>query len=55
MKCQTARGALFATREQAKAEIFEYLDVFDNRVRRQSSLGLVSPVEFERTHNQTHR
>jgi putative transposase len=46
---------VFATREHARAEIFEYLEVFYNRVRRHSSLGLVSPDEFERTHNPTHR
>ncbi len=34
-----------------QARIFEYVEVFDNRVRRHSSLGLVSPAEFERTHN----
>jgi transposase InsO family protein len=26
-----------------------------NRVRRHSSLGFLSPVEYERAHNQTHR
>jgi putative transposase len=46
---------VFATRDQARAEIFEYLEVFYNRVRRHSSLGLVSPDEFERTHNPTDR
>jgi putative transposase len=46
---------VFATREHARAEIFEYLEVFYNRVRRHSSLGLVSPDEFERAYNQTHR
>jgi putative transposase len=55
LKCEVAPGEMFATREQARAELFEYLEVFYNRVRRHSSLGFVSPVEFERTHNQTHR
>jgi transposase InsO family protein len=45
----------FATREEARAAIFEYVETFYNRVRRHSSLGYVSPVEFERAHNQTHR
>ena len=55
LKCEVAPGELFATRAQAGAEIFEYLEVFYNRVRRHSSLGFVSPVEFERAHNQAHR
>ena len=45
----------YATREQATASIFEYIETFYNRVRRHSSLGYVAPAEFERTHNQTHR
>ena len=45
----------YATREQATASIFEYIEAFYNRVRRHSSLGYVAPAEFERTHNQTHR
>lgn len=55
LKCEVAAGETFATRDQARAELFEYLEVFYNRVRRHSSLGFVSPVEFERTYNQTHR
>ena len=45
----------YATREQATASIFEYIESFDNRVRRHSSLGYVAPAEYERAHNQTHR
>ena len=45
----------YATRAEAKASIFEYIEAFYNRVRRHSSLGYVAPEEYERTHNQTHR
>lgn len=55
LKCEVAPGEMFATRDQARAEIFEYLEVFYNRVRLHSSLGFLSPEEFERTYNQKHR
>ena len=51
LKCEIAPSGMFDTREQAKAEIFEYVEVFYNRVRRHSSLGFLSPLEFERTYN----
>jgi transposase InsO family protein len=38
----------YATREQAKASIFEYIEVFYNRQRRHSTLGYVSPAEYEK-------
>jgi transposase InsO family protein len=55
LKCELAADGMFATRDQARAVLFEYLEVFYNRVRRHSSLGFVSPAEYERAHNQTHR
>jgi putative transposase len=55
LKCEIEPDEMFATRDQARAVIFEYLEVFYNRVRLHSSLGFVSPVEFERTYNQKHR
>jgi transposase InsO family protein len=45
----------YATRDEAKASIFEYIEAFYNRVRRHSALGYVAPDEYERAHNQTHR
>lgn len=39
----------FATREEARASIFEYLEVFYNRQRLHSSLGYQSPEAFEAT------
>ncbi len=35
------------TIEAAKASLFEYIEVFYNRIRRHSSLGYVAPEEFE--------
>ena len=40
----------FASREQARAMIFDYLEGFYNTRRLHSSLGYLSPVEFERRH-----
>ena len=37
----------YATREQAKQSIFEYIEVFYNRKRLHSSLGYQSPEAFE--------
>jgi putative transposase len=38
----------YATRDEARASLFEYIEVFYNRVRRHSALGYRSPVEYER-------
>jgi len=42
----------WATRTEARAAIFEYLEVFYNGERRHSSLGYLSPVAFERAHEE---
>ena len=52
LKCEVASDVMFSSRDQARAEIFEYLEVFYNRVRRHSSLGFLSPVDYERAYNQ---
>ena len=38
------------TRQQARQMIFEYVEVFYNRKRLHSSLGYLSPVEYEKLH-----
>lgn len=40
----------YRTREEARSSIFEYVEVFYNRVRRHSALGYKSPVAFEEQH-----
>jgi len=47
LKKELTHGERFATREHAKASLFEYIEVFFNRVRRHSSLGYKSPAEYE--------
>ena len=37
----------FATRSEARAAIFEWIEVFYNRTRLHSALGFKSPVDFE--------
>jgi transposase InsO family protein len=39
----------YATRAEARASIFEYIEVFYNRQRRHSSLGYLSPAEYEQS------
>lgn len=48
LKRELVHRVNFATRSQARSAIFEYLEVFYNRQRRHSTIGMVSPAEFER-------
>lgn len=41
------------TRLELSNAIFEYLEIFHNRQRRHPSLGMHSPVEYERLHAET--
>ena len=37
----------YRTRDEARASVFEYIEVFYNRRRLHSTLGYLSPMEFE--------
>jgi putative transposase len=47
LKAELLAGRTFATRTEARLAIFEYVEVFYNRVRLHSALGFLSPVDFE--------
>jgi len=41
------------TRVELSTALFEYLEIFHNRNRRHSSLGMLTPIEYEKVNNQT--
>jgi len=47
IKTELIHQRCFATRNEARQAIFEYIEVFYNRQRRHSSLGYLSPLQFE--------
>ncbi len=47
LKRELVGDEVFADRPQARRAIFEWIEVFYNRQRRHSTLGYVSPAEFE--------
>ncbi|GAA5526217.1 IS3 family transposase ISCce3 [Microbulbifer aestuariivivens] len=48
LKVELVYAVSFESISQAKSEVFEYIEVFYNRVRRHSTLGYKSPAEYER-------
>lgn len=47
LKVEAIHGERFETREQAKSHVFEYIEVDYNRTRLHSTLGYLSPEQFE--------
>ena len=41
------RGRIYRTRDQARADVFDYIERFYNPRRRHSSIGYLSPMDFE--------
>ena len=48
LKKERIKRKIYGTREEAKSEIFEYIEVFYNRKRRHSHLDQLSPMVFEK-------
>ena len=48
LKKERIKKRIYKTRDLARADIFDYIEVFYNRTRRHSHLGGVSPEAFER-------
>jgi putative transposase len=48
LKQECVHRYMFASRDAARSIVFEWVEVWYNRSRRHSSLGYLSPVEFEK-------
>lgn len=47
LKTERTARKVYRSREQARSDVFDYIERFYNPTRRHSTLGYVSPIEFE--------
>jgi putative transposase len=47
LKKERIRRRIYPTRDEAQADVFDYIEAFYNRTGRHSHLGLLSPLAFE--------
>ncbi len=48
LKRERIRRRTYKTHEEARQEVFDYVEIFYNPVRKQLRNGMLSPAEFER-------
>ena len=48
LKRERIKRKKYKTRDQARADVFDYIERFYNRQRRHGYVGNISPVEFEK-------
>lgn len=47
LKTERTARKVYRTRNEARADVFDYIERFCNPRRRHSKLGYISPVDFE--------
>jgi putative transposase len=47
LKTELVHHRHYATREEARRDIFAYIEGFYNRIRRHSAIGYISPIAME--------
>lgn len=53
LKLELMEGVMYATREDARQAVFEYLEIFYNRIRMHSALNYRSPLQAEQAYQLT--
>ena len=48
LKTERIARKVYRTRDHARTDVFDYIERFYNPTRRHSTIGYVSPTEFER-------
>ena len=54
LKKELVNRRSWPSRLELQSAVFEYIEAFYNRRRRHSTLGMVSPAEYEQTQKQSH-
>lgn len=49
LKTERTARKVYRSREQARADVFDDIERFYNPTRRHSTLGYISPINFEKT------
>ena len=52
LKRERVKRKIYNSRDEARADLFDYIELFYNNRRRHSSNELLSPVEYERRHQE---
>jgi putative transposase len=48
LKTERTGRKTYRTRDEARADVFDYIGRFYNQKRRHSTIGFIAPMEFER-------
>jgi putative transposase len=51
LKRERIRRRAYRTRDEARQDVFDYIEMFYNPIRKHVRNGMLSPVEFERQQN----
>ncbi|MFG1375676.1 IS3 family transposase, partial [Xanthobacter autotrophicus] len=53
LKRERIRRKVYRTRDEARRDVFDYIEMFYNPTRKHARNGMLSPIEFERQHKAT--